>query len=114
VRLFVYGSLMRGEAHAEELGPAVFVGPARTAASYTLVSLGPYPALLSEGGTAVAGEIYELPAAQVARLDDFEEPGTYRRRPVALADGTTAEAYFLVAPLGPEAAVIAGGDWRTR
>jgi gamma-glutamylcyclotransferase (GGCT)/AIG2-like uncharacterized protein YtfP len=102
---------MRGEAHAGELGPAVFLGPASTAAAYTLVNLGPYPAMLPSGATAVVGEVYEV--SDVARLDEFEDPSVYRRGPVALADGTAAEAYFLVA--APAAAVVvAGGDWRAR
>jgi gamma-glutamylaminecyclotransferase len=113
MRLFVYGSLMRGEAHAGELGPALFLGPARTAAAYTLVNLGAYPAMLPGGATAVVGEVYEV--SDVARLDEFEEPSVYRRGPVALADGTAAEAYFLAEPPGPvPVAVIRSGDWRAR
>jgi gamma-glutamylaminecyclotransferase len=112
VRLFVYGSLMRGEPHAGELGPAVFLGRVRTAAAYTLVSLGKYPALLPGGATAVAGELYEL--SDVARLDEFEEhPRVYRRGEVSLADGSTAAAYFLVGVPGV-APVIESGDWRAR
>jgi gamma-glutamylaminecyclotransferase len=112
VRLFVYGSLMRGEAHAGELGPAVFLGPARTAPEYTLVNLGRYPALLPGGATAVAGELYELP--HLAGLDEFEEhPRVYRRGEVLLADGSAAHAYFLVGVPGA-APIIESGDWRSR
>jgi gamma-glutamylaminecyclotransferase len=113
VRLFVYGSLMRGEAHGAELEGARFLGAARTAGSYTLVTLGRHPALLPGGETAVTGELYEVDGEHVTRLDEFEEPALYGRRTVVLSDGTAAEAYFLVAP-AVGAAVIAGGDWRLR
>jgi gamma-glutamylcyclotransferase (GGCT)/AIG2-like uncharacterized protein YtfP len=112
--LFVYGTLMAGEANAAELGEAAYLGPARTAPGYTLVDLGPYPGLVAGGATVVHGELYQVPSGQLGRLDLFEEhPTVYRRAPVVLAGGAAAVAYFLVRP-APAAPCIASGDWRRR
>jgi gamma-glutamylaminecyclotransferase len=111
--LFVYGTLMAGEANAAELGGARFLGRARTTASYTLYDLGPYPGLVAGGSTAVDGELYDVPEERVPALDAFEEhPDVYRRAPIALADGRAAVAYLLVRR--PAAPSILGGDWRRR
>lgn len=72
-RLFVYGSLKRGERHHGELAGARFLGPAETLPGYTLVSLGQYSALVAEPGAgSVAGELYELPEARFLALDELE------------------------------------------
>ena len=114
LKLFVYGTLMRGEPNAGHMRRAVFVGAARTAPAYTLVLVGPYPALLAGGDMAVSGELYEVDEPTLRALDLFEGDG-YRRAAVAIA-GTTeaAEAYFLVGSPGEHAPVLAGGDWRRR
>jgi len=93
VRLFVYGSLRRGERHHAELGDAVFLGVVTTVAHYRVARLGPYPALVS-GSASVAGELYAVAPDLMPMLDAFEGPG-YVRRLVRLSDGGDAEAYFL-------------------
>lgn len=113
-RLFVYGTLMRGEPNHGLLQDSELIGHYETAPTFHLVSLGAYPALLPHGLTAVAGEVYQVPSATVAALDAFEgHPTLYLRQDIALADGSTAEAYVLVDP--PAVATpIAGGAWRRR
>ena len=115
MRLFVYGSLLSGETHAARLGTCRLVGPARTAARYTLVDLGPYPGLLEGGTTSVAGEVYEVDADTLAALDAFEgHPDEYRRRPVELLGESSAEAYLLPPGRAPHGRALAGGSWRAR
>jgi len=115
MRLFVYGSLLSGERHNDRLGGARLIGPALTEASYTLVDLGPYPALLDEGTTAVSGEIYEVDGVRLAALDEFEgHPDEYLRMPVRLVGGSPAEAYVLPRAKAPEGRAIASGSWRAR
>jgi gamma-glutamylaminecyclotransferase len=93
--LFVYGSLKRGLRHHAELRGAVFLGEVRTAPRYRLVLYGAYPAL-TRGDSAVAGELYRVDEAKLARLDDFEGcPDLYRRDRVELADGRHVVAYLL-------------------
>ena len=99
VLLFVYGSLMRGEANHHLLGVGAggaFGGEARTAPRFALVDLGPYPGMIAGGRRSVAGELYQVTAAVLAGLDDFEgHPAYFRRTPIRLADGRAAEAYLL-------------------
>jgi gamma-glutamylcyclotransferase (GGCT)/AIG2-like uncharacterized protein YtfP len=112
--LFVYGTLMQGEPNHPRLGG---VQPLRAATSeprYTLIDLGPYPALLQGGNTAIAGELYDLDVALMAELDQFEGPLDFQRLPIALKADGPAEAYFFVRSglLGEPR--IQGGDWRAR
>ena len=112
--LFVYGLLMRGESHCASLTGATFVAPARSIPDYTLIDRGISPGLLVGGETAVSGELYQVTGAQIERLDLFEEhPHVYRRAPIFLTEGRSAQAYFLVHPPAG-APIIAGGDWRRR
>jgi gamma-glutamylcyclotransferase (GGCT)/AIG2-like uncharacterized protein YtfP len=116
MRLFVYGSLLAGESNASWLGGARFLGSAQTRAEYTLVDLGPYPALLRGGTTSVAGELYAVESPLLEALDAFEgHPEDFQRSPVRLAsDDDPAEAYFFPRDRAAGAPVIEGGDWRIR
>jgi gamma-glutamylcyclotransferase (GGCT)/AIG2-like uncharacterized protein YtfP len=117
VRLFVYGTLMRGEPNHHVLGArARAVAGAVTAPRYRLVDLGEYPVLLGDGADAVRGELYDLDETGLRRIDRFEgHPSLFRRQPVELDSGAFVDAYLA----GP-AIVIAGsialphGDWRLR
>lgn len=94
--LFVYGSLMQGEANHARLGGASLIGAARSEPRFELVDLGPYPGMVAGGRYSVVGELYRVDAATVARLDAFEgHPGHFRRSPIRLADGRPAQAYLL-------------------
>lgn len=113
VLIFVYGTLLRGEANHPELSDAAFVRSAQTEPRYELVDLGGYPALLEDGRTAVSGEIYDVDPEQLDRLDLFEEvPWLYERKPIALAEGHI-EGYVMPRDRAHGAPRITDGDWRT-
>ena len=113
IEVFVYGSLLRGEPNHGLLKEATWIGPARTVPAYRLVDLGPYPGLLAEGSTAVAGEVYRVPEPLLAALDALEEhPEVYVRTPVRLDSGREALTYLLRARLAAGRPAVAGGDWR--
>lgn len=83
-RLFVYGTLMRGEgAHRLlERWKARFLGSPRTPPAYTLVEAagGAYPALVAGGTRAIEGELFAIDAAALPALDAYEEaPAVYQR-----------------------------------
>ena len=59
-RVFVYGTLLAGEPNHRLLEAASFVGPAETPPVFSLVDLGPFPALVGGGAGAVVGEVYEV------------------------------------------------------
>ncbi|NUO53171.1 MAG: gamma-glutamylcyclotransferase [Polyangiaceae bacterium] len=110
IRLFVYGSLLRGERHHDELAGAKFVREARIA-GYAMYELGDYPTLVSSEEGVVSGEIYEVSEQMLAGLDAFEGEG-YERGKVTVEGGGSAETYLRSGPL-PEGAIrIASGSWR--
>ncbi len=114
-RVFVYGTLLQGEPNHYILEHACFVREARTPAVFTLCDLGSFPALLADGSTAVLGEVYEVDAATLARLDRLEgHPRLYRRTPITLDDGEPVEAYVMAPGRAWSERIITNGDWRTR
>jgi len=110
-KLFVYGTLMRGESNHRLLTGARFLGERTTEARYTLVDLGYFPALVDGGTTAIRGESYEVDDQTLAAVDRLEgHPRYYERRAVTLAAGEHAEAYFM--PVRENRQSIDCGDWR--
>lgn len=95
-RLFIYGSLKRAYMHHGELAGGAYAGPARTAPGYALVRYQSYPAMVREGQGCVSGELYEVDARLLARLDEFEDcPHLYQRAEIRLSDGSSAQAYVM-------------------
>lgn len=113
VVLFVYGTLMRGEPAHALLGPSArFIAAGWTEPRFTLFHLGAYPALVDGGQTAVAGELYEIDAALLPALDEYEDvPEMYDRTEIDVG-GQRALTYLLHAPLAAGRPTIASGDWR--
>jgi len=115
-RVFVYGTLLRGEPNHEWLEGARLVDPdARTTASCTLHDLGSFPALAFGGETAVFGELYEVDEHGLARLDQLEgHPDLYERNRIQLANGTNAATYVMSEEgiAHRSHGIIPGGDWR--
>ena len=92
---------------------ARFAGVARTLPHFHLVSLGPYPAMIRGGNTAVLGELYVIDEARIPELDDFEgHPELYQRCSITLEGGAEAETYVLPAELGEGKPALVSGDWR--
>jgi gamma-glutamylcyclotransferase (GGCT)/AIG2-like uncharacterized protein YtfP len=94
-RLFVYGTLMRGGSRHQALDGQRFLGEARTRPGYALLDLGEYPGLVERRhcGQPVRGELYEVAAGLVPRLDEIEgAPELFRLRPVAL-EGHSGPVY---------------------
>ncbi|MCP3104545.1 gamma-glutamylcyclotransferase [Myxococcus sp. K15C18031901] len=113
-RVFVYGTLIRGQPNHPRLRGARFLGPTLTPASFSLFDYGPFPALAAGGQTTVVGEVYEVDALTLAALDRLEgHPHFYERTSIALDGFGRVEAYLF-----PEARLvgrplIASGCWRT-
>ncbi len=110
--VFVYGSLLPGEANSGQLEHALPLGPATTAPGFGLVDLGAYPGLVEAEGECVKGERFAVDVERLAALDRFEGvPELYRRVRIALASGEEAWAYLLTHP-EHASRTISGGDWR--
>lgn len=118
MRIFVYGTLLRGERYHEVLGGAALVSEGRTLPGYRLVDLGEYPGLVRGGEGSVVGEVYAVDAPTLAALDHLEDhPRLYQRAPLMLAvggEGGAVEAYLLAAERAAGLPVIASGSWRER
>lgn len=86
-RVAVYGSLKAGRHNHGYLKTARFIGRFRTPPEYTMIDLGPYPAVIPEGHTAIEVEIYEVGSDTLKSLDELEEhPESYRRTLIKIAN----------------------------
>jgi gamma-glutamylcyclotransferase (GGCT)/AIG2-like uncharacterized protein YtfP len=115
--LFVYGTLMRGEANAHHLDG---IRRLRGSVVGRIHDCGAYPALaLTEG--EVSGEVIDLPLDRLASMDALEEAapfgapgGLYRRTVVRVTtDAGAVRAYAYVMDDASRFPVIAAGDWRS-
>jgi gamma-glutamylaminecyclotransferase len=114
-RIFVYGSLRRGERANGLLADATFVGEARTAVGFTLYDLGSFPGVVRCGDRAVLGELYEVDDATLERLDRYEgHPHFYLRQAIDLEGGARAETYLLRKEQVRGGDVVLSGDWFAR
>jgi gamma-glutamylcyclotransferase (GGCT)/AIG2-like uncharacterized protein YtfP len=98
IRVFVYGTLKRGQRNHRVLAGQRFLGEATTAPRYRLYDRGPYPCLVEDraNGVPVQGEVWVVDAETLGRLDAYEEvPKLYTRKEIDLA-GYSAPvlAYF--------------------
>jgi gamma-glutamylaminecyclotransferase len=118
--VFVYGTLRRGGSNAFRMDGAEFVAPGKVAGSLYAISW--YPGLVvGGGGETVDGDLFRVPAGQLAALDEFEgisaneiEGAEYRRvkAGVATDDGRMLSAwvYEWIGPV-EESKRIPSGDW---
>lgn len=118
VKVFVYGSLLRGEHNHRVLEglKATFVAGSFTRRGWRLVDLGAFPAMVPGEGW-VLGEVFEVSVEGLKELDRFEGvPALYQRQEIPLADGTQAFAYVMgpmqLAGRGRGHTLVAGGDWK--
>lgn len=100
MRVFVYGTLKRGQCRARFLNGQQFLGEGRTAPIYRMVNCGEYPGLIeSADGLAIEGEVWDVDQKCLAELDREEciDVGLYARRDIRLQaphDQAVIEAYF--------------------
>lgn len=116
-RLFVYGTLKRGDVRHGPLASQRYLGECRTAPRYALLDLGAYPGLVlsEESGQAVQGELYEVDCSLVDWLDAVEgAPELYRLELVEVAgqEGVVWAYFYLGDATGLPC--IASGKWETR
>ncbi|MBK7401868.1 MAG: gamma-glutamylcyclotransferase [Myxococcales bacterium] len=110
-RVFVYGTLRRGERNHGQIAGALLLGPAR-AIGYELLDMGPYPGMRLGRGV-VHGELYAVDDARLAQLDEFEgHPHLFTRTELTLADGSRAFSWLWNGP--PRGTHITSGDYAAR
>ena len=108
-RVFVYGTLKRGYNNHYLLERSRYMGKSATAPHYLMVS-GGFPVILPlNAGQSVAGELYHVDDATLARLDQLEGvPYMYTREVIdVLERGNPVKAYVYVG--NPTAWMV--GEW---
>ena len=95
-KVFVYGTLMRGEANHSYLENAAFLGRAAIE-GYDMYDVGAYPAIV-DGNSIIVGELYQVPKEDMASIDMLEGQGSlYIKRCEKLTfDGKTTLAFVYV------------------
>jgi gamma-glutamylcyclotransferase (GGCT)/AIG2-like uncharacterized protein YtfP len=112
-RVFVYGTLLRGQPNHRLLERAMFIGEACTEARFALVDMGPFPAMTGGGATRIVGELYAVDASTLSALDRLEgHPRFYRRQRIRIENAGVAYAYLVTAEQARGLPVIVSGDWR--
>jgi gamma-glutamylcyclotransferase (GGCT)/AIG2-like uncharacterized protein YtfP len=114
-RVFVYGTLRRGEGNHRLLLGARFVGEACTVQGFAMYNLGAFPGLVRASAGSVAGEVYDVDAATLAALDRLEGvPTFYRRERIELEGVGSADGYTLTSRQVRGCDLIPSGDWKRR
>lgn len=119
VKMFVNGQAMSGGTISAGLRNARFLGAARTAAHYRFYSVrSEFPGLspVEQGGSAIAGELYEVSYATLRRELLPLEPPELELNIIELEDGTGSLSMVMRAEaIGAEGSVdiTAHGGWRT-
>ena len=112
-KVFVYGTLLRGEVNHHWLQGARLLGEWRTPPCFTLVDLGPFPAVCKGGGQRVFGELYEADPRGMKALDELEGYPTHYDRQFLRTPWGAAWIYFMHYPPG-SGVVVPSGNWRRR
>jgi gamma-glutamylcyclotransferase (GGCT)/AIG2-like uncharacterized protein YtfP len=97
-KVFLNGTAMSGQADHHVIAGATFVGAARTAPHYRFVAVrDEFPGLVdvAEGGTSVAGELYEITDSLLYDSLLPEEPPELELGTIELIDGTFVHAMQL-------------------
>ena len=114
-RLFVYGTMLQGERDHALVATLERRGVAKTEASFHLVDLGAYAALVPGGSIAVAGEIYALDRATLATIDVLRQvPLLFKRVRIHLDGDDLAESYVMEPEQVRGRRRLEHGDWRRR
>ena len=112
-RVFVYGTLRRGQRNHALLESGRLLGPFITRPLYTMLDLGAYPAVVPGGSTAVTGEVYAVNAQTLASLDRLE--GYPRRYTREILETPYGNAWFYIYLGRPgDRRSIGAGDWVRR
>lgn len=79
-RVFVYGTLKRGQRNSHFMHCAEFLGQHRTEKNYSMYEFENYPAVCPQGSQAIKGEVYHISDRQFKMLDELEwYPRFYQR-----------------------------------
>jgi hypothetical protein len=117
--MFLNGTAMSGQPDHHAVAGSAFLGPRRTAAHYRFVAVrNAFPGLLpmSEGGSSIAGELYEISEDQLFGSLMPEEPAELELGTIQLEDGEIVNAMHLqpdrIVPGDLVVDITVFGGWR--
>lgn len=114
-RLFVYGSLRKGQRAHDLIHNCPFRGTHKTAPGFELYDFGAYPGMVQQGEGQVVGEVYVVGPMGIQMLDYHEgHPHYYERKMIRLEDGTAVKAYLMRPEQVEGKRIITSGDWCKR
>ena len=113
--IFVYGTLMQGERAHSYLADAKFIGEYRLK-DYALYNLGWYPGIRPKKDSSVIGEVYEIDAGMLLRMDAYEGEGHLYHRTTVIVENPDGRINTLIYVYAHEirSGIVEGGDWRRR
>ena len=90
MKLFIYGTIKRGQCRADVMRGQKFLGSVKLVPMYKMFNLGQFPALVKvpglDNGPMIEGELWEVDEDCIRRLDMIEgAPSFYRRQEVQVA-----------------------------
>lgn len=118
IRVFVYGTLKKGEANHAVLRGSDFLGVCTIGPGYAMVDLGWYPGVVRDLGSEheVSGEVYRVDEPTLHSLDAIEGHPTFYKRVKVSTPWKSAWVYTL--PSGyledEECRRISSGEWHGR
>ena len=114
IRVFVYGTLMKGERAAGLLEGAEYLGN-YILHNYAMIDLGEYPSIFKSKGHSVIGEVYSIPINWLPRLDEYECIGTlYHRQKVIVACETKEISAFVYCSAKEQHGDISSEPWNKK
>lgn len=106
LRIFVYGTLKRGQGNHPLLAGQGFVGSGLTEPRYRLHDLGGFPGMVpdSDRGRSIVGEVWDVDEPCLRRLDELEDVagGEYERTAIRLLppfSDQRVEGYLYLRPV---------------
>ena len=111
-KVFVYGTLMNGEANHGYLEKSICLGKAAIE-GYDMYDVGWYPAIV-DGDNLIIGELYQVPLSDMQSIDMLEGEGSLyvkKCETVTCADGNETLAYVYVY-LGDEGELKKISSWK--
>ncbi len=115
MKIFVYGTLRKGEYNHVFLKDEKYLHDAITKRHYTFYNLGGFPAIVKGGTHSIVGEVYEVSLETLEKLDILEShPQFYKRQKITLEGGLIVETYILNEEHTQGLKIIKSGDWKNK
>jgi gamma-glutamylcyclotransferase (GGCT)/AIG2-like uncharacterized protein YtfP len=98
IKLFVYGTLKRGQIRNRCLKDSKFLREVVTKPEYHLLNLGQFPGIVrvEKDGRSIVGELYEITVELRPYLDSIEgSPTLFNLEEINIEGETDVYAYFL-------------------